>query len=99
MLTFIRGPAFNNHPVIITYPCTIFFLMPIRTRGVLVQKGKYSERPYHIYKSVWTPIIREELHTKLEEDNRHDEHAVAVILDGHTVDHLPRTISHVLWFF
>ena len=24
-----------------------------------------------------------ELHTKLEEDNKHDEHAVAVILDSH----------------
>ena len=30
--------------------------------------------------------------TKLEEDNKHDEHAVAVILDSHTVGHLPHTI-------
>ena len=38
------------------------------------------------------PVISEELHTKLEEDNKHNEHAVAVIWDSHTVGHLPRTI-------
>ena len=54
---------------------------------------------HHIYKAVWTPVINEELHTKLEKDNEHDEHAVAVILDGRTVGQLPRTISLVLWFF
>ena len=48
---------------------------------------------HHIYKAVWTPVIGEELHTKLEKDNEHDEHTVAVILDGGTVGHLPRTIS------
>ena len=47
---------------------------------------------HHIYKAVWTPVIGEGLHTKLEENN---EHAVAVILDGRTVCHLPRTISLV----
>ena len=52
----------------------------------------------HIYKSIWTPVIGEELHTKLEEDNEHDKHAVAVILDDRTVGHLPCTISHVSCF-
>ena len=51
---------------------------------------------HHIYKSVRTPVIGEELHTKLEKDN--EVHAVAVILDGSTVGHLPGTISRV-WFF
>ena len=30
-------------------------------------------------------MIGEELHTKLEEDNEHNEHAVAVILYNHAV--------------
>ena len=40
-------------------------------------------------------MIGEELYTKLEKDNEHDEHAVAVILDGH----LPCTISRVVVLF
>ena len=36
-------------------------------------------------------MIGEELYTKLEKDNEHDEYAVVVILDGH----LPCTISLV----
>ena len=54
---------------------------------------------HHIYKAVWMPVIGKELHTKLEKDNEHDEHAVAVTLDGRTVGHLPCTIYLVLWFF
>ena len=54
---------------------------------------------HHIYKAVWTPAISEEPHTKLEKDNEHDEHAVAVILDGSTVGQLLHTISLVSWFF
>ena len=42
-------------------------------------------KDYHIYKSVWMPVIGEELHTKLEENN--EVLAVAVILDGRTVGH------------
>ena len=49
-------------------------------------------KDHHIYKSVRALLISEVLHTKLEEDNKHDEHAVAVILDSHTVGHLPHTI-------
>ena len=54
---------------------------------------------HHIYKAVWIPVINEELHTKLETDNEHDEHAVAVILHSHTVGHLHHTTSLVSWFF
>ena len=44
-------------------------------------------------------MIGEELHTKMEKDNEHDEHTVAVILDSRIVGQLPRTISLVSWFF
>ena len=54
---------------------------------------------HNIYKAVWLPVIGEELRTKLEKDNEHDEHAVAVILDGCTVGHVPHAVSLVLSFF
>ena len=41
-------------------------------------------------------LIGEKLHTKLEDYNKHDEYAVAMILDGCTVGYLPRTISRML---
>ena len=37
---------------------------------------------HHIYKPVWTPVISEKLHAKLEKDNKHIEHAIVVIFDG-----------------
>ena len=86
--TSIRCPAFNNHPVIIIRPCTIFWLPLVH------MACRYEKTGHHIYKSVWMPVIGEELHIKLEEDN---EYAVAVILDGCTVCYLPLTISRMLW--
>ena len=67
--------------------------MACRYEKVSVVKG------HHIYKAVWTPVIGEELRTKLEKDNEHDEHAIAVILDGCTVGYLLRTVSLVSSFF
>ena len=48
-------------------------------------------KDYHVYKFVWTPVIGQEVKTKLEEDNEHNKHAVAVLLDDqiHVVGHLP----------
>ena len=54
---------------------------------------------HHVYKFVWTPVIGQKLNTKLEEDNEHDKHAVAVLLDDQIVGHLPRSISRVSRFF
>ena len=62
-------------------------MTPTRTHGVPVKEGNVV-KDHHIYKAVWTPMIGEELHTKLEKDNEHDEHTVAVTLDGHTAGHL-----------
>ena len=42
----------------------------------------------HVYKSVWTPVIGEELQVKLEEDNEQDEHAIAVFLEVYAMPSL-----------
>ena len=57
---------------------------------LLINNKEHTWRPYekssvvkghHVYKFVWTPVIGQELKTKLEEHNEHDKHAVAVLLD------------------
>ena len=55
-------------------------------------------RGHHIYKSVWTPFIGEELVVEAEDGNEHDKNAVAVMKDGCVVRHVP-CISRVSWFF
>ena len=35
-------------------------------------------RGHHVYISVWTPVISEELYLELEESNEHNRYAVAV---------------------
>ena len=39
-------------------------------------------REYHVYKTIWTPIIGETLELQLDEGNDHDRFAVAVIKAG-----------------
>ena len=56
-------------------------------------------RGHHIYKSIWTPVVGEELTLQQEDGNDHDIHAVAVVGDGDVVGHVPRSISRVSWFF
>ena len=46
-------------------------------------------RGHHIYKSIWTPIIGEELVLEAQDDNKHDKHAVGVMKDGCVVGHVP----------
>ena len=50
-------------------------------------------RGHHVYKSVWTPVIGEELYLEPEESNEHDKYAVAVRKDGEIVRHVPRSFS------
>ena len=38
-------------------------------------------RGHHVYKTVWTPVIGEQLHLEKESGNPHDDFAVAVIKD------------------
>ena len=56
-------------------------------------RSKVFVKGHHIYKSVWMPVIGEELHTKLKKDNKYDEHAVAVTFDGRTVGHYLATAA------
>ena len=54
-----------------------------------------------MYKTYWTPVVGEELTLETEDDNEHDEHAVAVMKDGYMyiVGHVPCLLSKVSWFF
>ena len=69
----------------------------------VVPHGVYEKesvvRRHDIYKTVWTPVIGEELPVEREEDNQHDQHAVAVVKNGDIVGHMPRSISRVSCFF
>ena len=49
-------------------------------------------RGHHIYKSIWTPVVGEELTLQREDSNDHDLHAVAVVKDGNVVGHVPRSV-------
>ena len=64
-----------------------------------VYKKESVVRGHHIYKTSWTPVIGEELPAEREENNEHDEHAVAVRKNGVIVGHVPRSFSRVSWFF
>ena len=52
-------------------------------------------RGHHVYKAIWTPALREELIVKVEDGNVHDEHAIALVIEGNVVGHMPRSISRV----
>ena len=53
--------------------------------------SKYDSKSYqkvnvieghHIYKAIWMPTIGEELSVQSRNDNKHNEHVVAVIKDS-----------------
>ena len=44
---------------------------------------------YHVYKSVWTPVLQEKVYGEIEPNNPVDKYAVAVKKDGKVVGHLP----------
>lgn len=46
-------------------------------------------RGHHVYKSLWTLVMGEELRVQIEEDNIFDEFAVAIFKDGNIVGHVP----------
>ena len=55
-------------------------------------------RGHHIYKTSWTLMIGE-LPIEREEDNQHDEHAVAVMKNGTIIGHVLRSVSRLSCFF
>lgn len=56
-------------------------------------------RGHHIYKVIWTPEVGEILQLRTEDNNEHDEYAVAVVKESHVIGHVPRSMSRVCWFF
>ena len=56
-------------------------------------------RGFHVYHTVWTPYIGEDLDCVRESGNSEDPFAVAVTKAGETIGHVPRTISCVCSLF
>ena len=53
---------------------------------------------HHVYKTIWTPVLSETLEVGLENNNEHDNYAVAIFRRGSIVGHLPQEISRVCYF-
>ena len=56
-------------------------------------------RGYHVYRSVWTPVLGELLYTEQELGNPEDRYAVSVLKSSTIVGHIPREISKLCWMF
>ena len=56
-------------------------------------------RGYHVYQSVWTAVIGEELFCDREPTNTSDRYAVAIMKGGVIIGHLPRRISKLCTLF
>ena len=64
-------------------------------------------RGFHVYQTIWTPIIHEQLTTNQDHGNAEDQFAVAVCKvdsttappSNVTVGHVPREISRICWYF
>ena len=56
-------------------------------------------RGYHVYQSVWSPIIGEVLGCHRECTNALDRYAICVKKDNEIVGHLPKEISTVCSLF
>ena len=54
---------------------------------------------FHVYKSLWTPEIGEDLSTVRETSNTHDRFPVAIRKGTLTIGHVPAEISKVCCFF
>lgn len=56
-------------------------------------------RGHHVYKSIWTPVIGETLHVRIEENNEYDRFAVSVLREDEIVGHIPQEISRLFSSF
>ena len=54
---------------------------------------------HHVYKSVWSPVIGEQLILEKEPANPHHKFAMAVIKDSQIVSHIPKSYSEIMWYF
>ena len=56
-------------------------------------------RENRVYKSLWSPVMGEELNVQTEDSNIFDEFAVAVFKDGIVVGHIPLKLTRTCWYF
>ena len=72
-----------------------------RKRAIVMDSYEidYCIRGFHVYNTVWNPVIGEELICRQEPSNTMDPYAVLVIEDSIIVGHLPRNISAVCAHF
>ena len=66
---------------------------------LVLSRKRESLRGHHVYKAVWIPVIGEELLLRAEDNNEHDNHAVAVIKGSNVICHILWSISTAAWFF
>ena len=52
-----------------------------------------------MYKVVWSPNVRDSFQVEIDETNRHDRFAVAVMVNGDIVGHVPREFAKVVYYF
>ena len=54
-------------------------------------------RGFHVYQSIWTPVLNEQLRPFQEHGNEEDMFAVAA--GDVKVGHVPREIARICWYF
>ena len=65
-LSFLLYVCLNTWPT--TTPHQMVMAAELQVDGVV--------RGHHVYKSIWTPVLGEELSTEREDNNEHDNYAV-----------------------
>ena len=56
-------------------------------------------RGHHVFKSVWTPVVGEDLPLQQEPDNSYDSFAVTIMKEHAVVGRVPRELSYSFWTF
>ena len=56
-------------------------------------------RGHHVYKSVWTPVVGEDLPLQQEPGNGYDPFAVTIMKEDGVVDRVPIELSYSFWTF
>lgn len=56
-------------------------------------------RGHYVYKSIWHPILGEQLTLEREDGNGHDRHTIGVMKGGAIIGHVPQEHSHAYWYF
>ena len=54
---------------------------------------------HHMYKDIWTPMKGDILEVQREPENEYYHRAVCLIKSGTIIDHVPRELSTLFWFF